>query len=540
MKKNLPVTQIERPFPDGKYLVSRTDLKGIITTANSVFVEMSGFSMDELIGTNHNLVRHPDMPPQAFADLWTTVKAGRPWRGIVKNRCKNGDFYWVDALVVPVIQADRITGYMSVRHKPSREQIAQADALYQKLNAGAARLPTPGLWQKTSLRSKFFGAVSFMVLANILGGAINLFGADFGFSHETTTHLLRFLGISSIAVGLGLMAIQNKVFDITGRIASRLNHITQGDLTDTIPLHRVDELGKLNDALVVMQTHLKIMIAEIAGAAEIVSGNCDQLSVQASETHAVSEVQSEAVTRIAAAIEQINASIAEVSNGAMHAAEAVNNSQRLVGDAGSQMDLSRQASANVVATVSQAGNTMAELFKSIHAIGAVTRTIEEISDQTNLLALNAAIEAARAGEAGRGFAVVADEVRKLAERASQQTQEITTTVSEIQRVTQLAVSEMENAGNFVSTTDRAMVLAQQGLQEVTTHGSVVSGLSRDIALATREQSVAAEDVVRQAESIVAGVDQSVAAISRMRDQAGEMNAASNDLKELVKHFKFIG
>jgi aerotaxis receptor len=540
MKKNLPVTQTERPFPDGKYLVSRTDLKGIITTANSVFVEMSGFSMDELIGTNHNLVRHPDMPPQAFADLWTTVKAGRPWRGIVKNRCKNGDFYWVDALVVPVIQADRITGYMSVRHKPSREQIAQADALYQKLNAGAARLPTPGLWQKTSLRSKFFGAVSFMVLANILGGAINLFGADFGFSHETTTHLLRFLGISSIAVGLGLMAMQSKVFDITGRIVSRLNHITQGDLTDTIPLHRVDELGKLNDALVVMQTHLKIMIAEIAGAAEIVSGNCDQLSVQASETHAVSEVQSEAVTRIAAAIEQINASIAEVSNGAMHAAEAVNNSQRLVGDAGSQMDLSRQASANVVATVSQAGNTMAELFKSIHAIGAVTRTIEEISDQTNLLALNAAIEAARAGEAGRGFAVVADEVRKLAERASQQTQEITTTVSEIQRVTQQAVSEMENAGNFVSTTDLAMVLAQQGLQEVTTHGSVVSGLSRDIALATREQSVAAEDVVRQAESIVAGVDQSVAAISRMRDQAGEMNAASNDLKELVKHFKFIG
>ncbi|QRM20918.1 hypothetical protein GBK02_01740 [Dechloromonas sp. TW-R-39-2] len=429
---------------------------------------------------------------------------------------------------------------MSVRHKPSREQIAQADALYQKLNAGAARLPTPGLWQKTSLRSKFFGAVSFMVLANILGGAINLFGADFGFSHETTTHLLRFLGISSIAVGLGLMAVQNKVFDITGRIASRLNHITQGDLTDTIPLHRVDELGKLNDALVVMQTHLKIMIAEIAGAAEIVSGNCDQLSVQASETHAVSEVQSEAVTRIAAAIEQINASIAEVSNGAMHAAEAVNNSQRLVGDAGSQMDLSRQASANVVATVSQAGNTMAELFKSIHAIGTVTRTIEEISDQTNLLALNAAIEAARAGEAGRGFAVVADEVRKLAERASQQTREITTTVSEIQRVTQLAVSEMENAGNFVSTTDRAMVLAQQGLQEVTTHGCVVSGLSRDIALATREQSVAAEDVVRQAESIVAGVDQSVAAISRMRDQAGEMSAASNDLKELVKHFKFIG
>ena len=539
MKKNLPVTQTERPFPDGKYLVSRTDLKGIITSANSVFVEISGFSMDELIGASHNLVRHPDMPPQAFADLWTTVKAGRPWRGIVKNRCKNGDFYWVDALVVPVIQADRISGYMSVRHKPSREQIAQAEALYQKLNVGAARLPAPGAWQKISLRTKFFAAVSFMVLANMLCGAVNLFGPDWGLSQSTMTQLLRYFGISSIAVGLGLMAMQSKVFDITGRIVSRLNNITQGDLTDTIPLHRIDELGKLNDALVVMQTHLKIMIAEISGAADIVSGNCEQLAARASETHAVSEVQSDAVTKIATAIEQINASIAEVSSGATDAAEAVSNSQRLVDEAGLQMDSSRQASANVVRTVTQAGNTMAELFKSIHAIGTVTRTIEEISDQTNLLALNAAIEAARAGEAGRGFAVVADEVRKLAERASLQTREITATVSEIQRVTQLAVTEMENAGNYVSTTDQAMNQAQQGLQEVTTHGCMVSTLSRDIAQATREQSLAAEDVVRQAESIVAGVDQSVAAIGRMREQAGEMNAASNDLKNLVKHFKFI-
>ena len=121
MKVNLPVTQVEVPFPKGRYIVSRTDLKGITTYANDTFIEISGFSHDELIGKNHNVVRHPDMLPGAFAWLWDTLKEGRPWRGIVKNRCKNGDYYWVDALVVPVLKNNQAVGYMSVRNAPTRQ-----------------------------------------------------------------------------------------------------------------------------------------------------------------------------------------------------------------------------------------------------------------------------------------------------------------------------------------------------------------------------------------------------------------------------------
>ena len=136
MKINMPVTDNEVRMQDDQFLVSKTDLKGIITFVNPDFIEISGFAESELIGKNHNMVRHPDMPAAAFEDLWSTVKSGKPWTGFVKNRCKNGDYYWVDANVTPITENGRVTGYMSVRNKPTRAQITEAETLYQKINAG--------------------------------------------------------------------------------------------------------------------------------------------------------------------------------------------------------------------------------------------------------------------------------------------------------------------------------------------------------------------------------------------------------------------
>jgi aerotaxis receptor len=110
MRQNLPVTGIEYPLGDDKHIVSKTDLKGRITYVNPYFIETSGFSEQELIGAPHNLVRHPDMPPEAFHDLWSTLQAGLPWTGLVKNRRKNGDFYWVEASVTPILKGGRGDG----------------------------------------------------------------------------------------------------------------------------------------------------------------------------------------------------------------------------------------------------------------------------------------------------------------------------------------------------------------------------------------------------------------------------------------------
>ena len=136
MRVNQPVTRVEHHLQPGAYLVSMTDLRGVITYVNEEFMKMSGFSQEELIGQPHNLVRHPDMPPAAFEDLWSTVKTGRAWQGLVKNRCKNGDFYWVDANVTPIEEKGQIVGFVSIRSKPTHSQVEEAHRMYARAHAG--------------------------------------------------------------------------------------------------------------------------------------------------------------------------------------------------------------------------------------------------------------------------------------------------------------------------------------------------------------------------------------------------------------------
>lgn len=146
MRINQPVSGIEHPVPEGEVLVSKTDLRGIITYCNRAFLEVSGFCERELIGEPHNLIRHPDVPPEIFADLWKTIAAGNPWNGVVKNRCKNGDYYWVEANVTPLLEQGRTIGYVSLRYRASPAQIAAAERAYQAVRDGR-----PGLSSEPDL-----------------------------------------------------------------------------------------------------------------------------------------------------------------------------------------------------------------------------------------------------------------------------------------------------------------------------------------------------------------------------------------------------
>ncbi|HZV55132.1 MAG TPA: Cache 3/Cache 2 fusion domain-containing protein, partial [Rhodocyclaceae bacterium] len=173
MRTNLPVTQNEVQLRTDTLIVSKTDLKGQITYVNKDFLEVSGFTEAELIGQPHNIVRHPDMPVEAFQDLWDTLKAGRPWTGYVKNRCKNGDYYWVLANATPIYEGGQVTGYMSVRHKPTTEQVRQAEALYAAIREGRAKLPkNDSRLGRLSLATKLTLGASLAIIAVMMAALL--------------------------------------------------------------------------------------------------------------------------------------------------------------------------------------------------------------------------------------------------------------------------------------------------------------------------------------------------------------------------------
>ena len=273
MRKNLPVTGNEHILPDGVMLVSKTDLKGRITFANDAFVTASGFSVTELMGKAHNIVRHPDMPEGAFADLWRTLEAGKPWTGLVKNRRKNGDHYWVHANATPIREGGRVTGYMSVRSKPARDQVDAAEAAYRLFRENrAGRLVVhegkvvssfaAGPWNlvaRTSLRQKFafVGAVVAVpvmtALAAILWPSL---------SPLSPTALAALLA-SALVFGMVLfLRIGWRLSGTLAESAVRVEELAQGSFDRIFDARGEDEVAQLQRALQSLRTKVGFELAD--------------------------------------------------------------------------------------------------------------------------------------------------------------------------------------------------------------------------------------------------------------------------------------
>ena len=255
MKNNQPVTQNEVHMKEGSILVSRTNLKGIITYCNEDFIEISGFTEKELIGKNHNIVRHPDMPPAAFADLWRTIKAGRPWTGLVKNRCKNGDYYWVEANVIPIINSGKVVEYMSVRTKPSRAMIDKAEALYARMNSGE-KLPRPGLVKRLSRRVQNIQLTTKISLGMAVAITVQII-VDAAFNHGITWGHLAV----SVLVGAGSVGTLSFLLAKTFRkrlddVTRKLKQMSSGEYFDWVTPDGNDEIGRLKEMVKMTQVRL--------------------------------------------------------------------------------------------------------------------------------------------------------------------------------------------------------------------------------------------------------------------------------------------
>ncbi|MFZ5657012.1 MAG: methyl-accepting chemotaxis protein [Pseudomonadota bacterium] len=266
MRSNLPVTGVEVMLPDDHPLVSKTDPEGRITYVNTAFVQVSGYAEHELLGQPHNIVRHPDMPAAAFADLWATLKSGRPWVGMVRNRCRNGDHYWVEAHVTPLHEDGRHVGYMSVRRRATRAQIEEAEARHVALREGDARLRfrhgridrrhplrrLNPLWL-LSLRQR-------LLLAAL--GSVAFAAAAWLARHAGDGALATLLG------GGGVFALYSAAWlgrDVVGRLDAANAHfhaLADGRYDQAIAIDRNDEVGRLLLGLKSMQVRLGFQVED--------------------------------------------------------------------------------------------------------------------------------------------------------------------------------------------------------------------------------------------------------------------------------------
>ncbi|TXI46801.1 PAS domain S-box protein [Methylophilus sp.] len=268
MKLNLPVTTTEVQFDDAQFMLTRTDLKGVITYANKDFIQVSGFSEAELVGSSHNIVRHPDMPAAAFADMWRSLKAGKPWTGLVKNRTKHGDFYWVVANATPVTENNQVVGYLSARRKPTREQINEASAAYALFTSGNAK----GLaivdgkvvnvsWVNT-LKDRL-GAIT--VKQRLIGLAVMAFAcmavqAGLSVAHPASSPAMMFasLGLAlPLLLGLAVL-IARSVTQPLAQTLHAVKEITTGNYSTYIDARGSNELSEVLQALKKMQTLLSV------------------------------------------------------------------------------------------------------------------------------------------------------------------------------------------------------------------------------------------------------------------------------------------
>ncbi len=268
MRVNMPVTNVEHEMRDGEFLVSKTTPKGVITYINEPFVRMSGFTEQELVGQAHNIIRHPDMPQEAFKDFWDTIKQGRPWSGMVKNRSKNGDFYWVYANATPVKENGRVTGHMSVRSKPSREQIQAAETLYRQMREGMAKVRIVAgeviadNWLGT-LRTKLRHlSLRTRIAGLVLVPLLTMAGAAWLLMQGQISAGLTSIGISAgLAISMGILLCRS-ICQPINTLIQHLDKMAQGDYTSQITIERNDEIGKLTEALKSMQIRAGIDFTE--------------------------------------------------------------------------------------------------------------------------------------------------------------------------------------------------------------------------------------------------------------------------------------
>ncbi|KKO44996.1 hypothetical protein WG68_12715 [Arsukibacterium ikkense] len=519
MKKNLPVTGAEKTFHSSANILSTTSLDGKITYINNDFIQISGFSKAELIGENHHIVRHPDMPPAVFKMFWSDLHAEKSWMGIVKNRCKNGDHYWVDAFATPIKQAGRVEEFQSVRRKAHPDAVGRAEKVYATLMSGKKlrqlndAIP---VWTKLTI-------VMLLILL------LPLLTATFANS------VLSFIVASVLATLVSIAAL----FILSQPLRSalqQLQRISADKVARFVYTGRADEAGMLLLAIKKLESENAALIGRINDMSAMLSDSAQNLSAAVSQSEQGTLRQFEQTEQVATAMEQMTASIASVATNAKQTSVASAAGLDITKTSKQVVDQNVQTISELKALMSSATSIIHQVADSSDEIEKILEVILAIANQTNLLALNAAIEAARAGELGRGFAVVADEVRSLANRTQNSTKEINSVIERLQSGVKQAVQAMSTGESAAAESELRSKQTAMSLEQILEAINNISHMSEQIAQAVAEQTQVADTICESVVSIKTNAQENLQAAALSSKVADETMLITSKLDQLTNQF----
>ena len=508
MRTNLPVTQREYEFSSSETLLSATDTSSHIQYANAAFIRTSGFRVDELIGQPHNLVRHPDMPVEAFADMWRTLKEGQSWTALVKNRRKDGDHYWVRANAAPMRRNGEVVGYLSVRTKPGREEVQAAEDLYRRFREGKAAglafhrglvVRTGWLrWMSTLqlLPTAWRVRLPLLVLAALLGAGLAASGQP------------GLAGILAVGLLLADLFIEAQVTGPLARVRCTAQQVASGEAASDLSLDRCDDIGLLARAITQAGLNLQSLVSDVNEQVSGLHVASQEIATANNDLSSRTEQTASSLEETAAAMEEQTATVRQNSDTAQQASQ-------LAGATSEAASRGGEAVANIV-------STMSLISDSSRRIADIIGVIDGIAFQTNILALNAAVEAARAGEQGRGFAVVASEVRSLAGRSAEAAKEIKGLIA-------------DSVGK-VDTGSRQVAQAGQTMTEVVSQVRRVNDLIAEITSASKEQAIGISQVGQAVSQLDEMTQQNAAMVEQSSAAAGSMREQAQRLMEAIRVF----